>query len=1332
MMPAATHFDPVVGVDIHMVQPPGPVPPVPVPHPYVGIHFDPFDYAPVIGSTIRVNGLHRAIAGTAGKAIPPHIPIGGAFVPVLPANEHEAFMGALTVEFDGDAANFMALPCLSCQSIGVPPPPRLNPKKGTKITVPVLPLSVVLPVPKGPPVLIGGPPTISVMGLAANLIGPVAQVFGMTRAGQRATAAARRAADRAKDVAQRAWRRAFSWMPPGFLKCDVLRAEPVDVRTGEVVLEQRDFELPGRIPLRWSRHYRSSRPRVGVCGRGWDTPADARLEPQADGDVLFLDGEGTGALFDAPPAGGPVREPVDGWVLDRAGDHWTVRKKGGLTWYFPEPGTGQGEVLVEALVDACGNSVHYLRGPQGLERVVESAGRGFEVVSRGGLAERVVLRHPDFAEQRVMARFEYDGARRLVAVHDASDHPHRFGWDADGRMARHTNRVGLSFQYEYDAAGRCVRSRGDGGLYDYRFEYDPEGRWTNFTDSLGHRWGVELDERGNPVAETDPLGRVTSYAYDEAGRTVGVADPGGRTTRYRYDDRGNLVLLTMPDGAQETATYDASGGLLSHTDPLGNLWRQSFDRRGLVSERVGPVGDVWGYQHDARGDLVAVLNPLGATKRFESDRYGILSSITNEMGEETSLSAGLLGRFVRLRRPDGVAFDYSYDPCGRLRASRCSSGAAHGLTHDAEGRLTALRQPDGTILRYAYTGMGELACRTDADGGTVAYAYDTEERLVSVTNERGQVYRYERGPTGLVVRTIDYFGRATSYQHSAALDELVRQAPDGRKTRLRFDHAQRLVSTTDTDGSMTAFTYSAAGDLLAVQTGDGLVTRSFDAAGRLLEEKQGEFTVSHEYDPYGNRTRRRTSFGNDVAYAYDPANRLSAITINGARALSVRRDVSSRRVEEGLGPHLRRVLVEDEEGRLASEEISAGGRPAVRRRYAYEPSGRLAERWDEALGRDRLSYDSQGRLTRIDRAGRGAAAFEYDPAGDLAGFEGCLGAQGSLPDPVRPHGSCAFDGAGNLTDRSGDGASIRLRWSGTGRLESAERDGHPPTEFRYDGLARRIQKESGEECTGFLWDRDKLLGEQRGGAVREFVFYPDSFVPFAVIEPGGDVRYFACDNVGLPHRLLSSDGHVLWSGVYGPFGELEAEAGPAGLNPLRFLGQYADGETGLHYSLYRYYDPAIRSFISPDPLGLLPSENLYAYAPNPWNWVDPYGLACRARGDAEAYAARLRRSEEFRRTGFPTMASAVVDTSTGKVYLGRSGALPSNVHPTLGQRMPPSSLEEWPVNNCAEFDALNRALHGGASLDNLEMATVRVATGRAEPRCRNCRITSAGIWTATD
>jgi len=166
MMPAAKHFDPVIGIDIHIIQPPGPVPPLPVPHPFIGFIMDPMDYIPIVGSTVNINGLPRALAGTQGVCMPPHIPIGGMFVKP-PANECEMFMGSATVNIDGDAQSYMGLPALSCHCIGMPPIPRMRKKGAVKSLV--LPTSNVLPIPAGPPVLVGGPPTISLMAMAKKL-----------------------------------------------------------------------------------------------------------------------------------------------------------------------------------------------------------------------------------------------------------------------------------------------------------------------------------------------------------------------------------------------------------------------------------------------------------------------------------------------------------------------------------------------------------------------------------------------------------------------------------------------------------------------------------------------------------------------------------------------------------------------------------------------------------------------------------------------------------------------------------------------------------------------------------------------------------------------------------------------------------------------------------------------------------------------------------------------------------------------------------------------------------------------------------------------------------
>ena len=97
-------------------------------------------------------------------------------------------------------------------------------------------------------------------------------------------------------------------------------------------------------------------------------------------------------------------------------------------------------------------------------------------------------------------------------------------------------------------------------------------------------------------------------------------------------------------------------------------------------------------------------------------------------------------------------------------------------------------------------------------------------------------------------------------------------------------------------------------------------------------------------------------------------------------------------------------------------------------------------------------------------------------------------------------------------------------------------------------------------------------------------------------------------------ELTDQRGEIAWSGKYQAWGLAKEKRTDSATrenirNPLRFQGQYFDTETGLHYNRYRYYDPQVGRFISKDPIGFAGGLNVYAYAPNPVGWVDPFGLA---------------------------------------------------------------------------------------------------------------------------
>ncbi|MDR5763530.1 type IV secretion protein Rhs, partial [Caballeronia sp. LZ035] len=181
----------------------------------------------------------------------------------------------------------------------------------------------------------------------------------------------------------------------------------------------------------------------------------------------------------------------------------------------------------------------------------------------------------------------------LSAVLDAHDAPYCFEY-AQHQMVRHTDRNGLSFYYSHamheDGQWRVSHALGDGGLYDYHFEYDLTHLETRFTDSLGHLTVLQYNEQQWPVARIDGAGGVRSYQYDGEGRTIAEVDPAGNATEWEYDGYGNLLAHRLPDRTVVQTEYDEQHRPVAITDPEGGVWRQAWDTRGNLLEQVTPAG----------------------------------------------------------------------------------------------------------------------------------------------------------------------------------------------------------------------------------------------------------------------------------------------------------------------------------------------------------------------------------------------------------------------------------------------------------------------------------------------------------------------------------------------------------------------------------------------------------------------------------------------------------------------------------------------------------------------------------------------------------------------
>lgn len=95
-LPAAKQGDRVVAVDIHLIQPPAPSGPIPLPHPFNGT------LDGNLSTDVNVMGKPAAVVGSTATNTP-HIPSGGSFVNP-PMNRAQVSVGSATVFINGKPA----------------------------------------------------------------------------------------------------------------------------------------------------------------------------------------------------------------------------------------------------------------------------------------------------------------------------------------------------------------------------------------------------------------------------------------------------------------------------------------------------------------------------------------------------------------------------------------------------------------------------------------------------------------------------------------------------------------------------------------------------------------------------------------------------------------------------------------------------------------------------------------------------------------------------------------------------------------------------------------------------------------------------------------------------------------------------------------------------------------------------------------------------------------------------------------------------------------------------------------------------------------------------
>ena len=478
---------------------------------------------------------------------------------------------------------------------------------------------------------------------------------------------------------------------------------------------------------------------------------------------------------------------------------------------------------------------------------------------------------------------------------------------------------------------------------------------------------------------------------------------------------------------------------------------------------------------------------------------------------------------------------------------------------------------------------------------------------------------------------------------------LARDNDKVQETAYQYDLDGNLVRAANRH-SITCFDYNENGQLIAQHqwkvpskeenARNGLPETDWrDAQYDMLYLPVTE-TVRYHYDFNGNRTATVLPDGRQINYLYYGSGHLHQISLDDEVITDIERDklhreiyrtqgkLASRYELDPLGRLKRQIATLNDltEGGKGKTKVAAGySQTAVKRSYGYDRTGNLTHSTDQRTGTTQFEYDKLGRITQA-----GNELFAFDPAHNILS-DGL----NAIPDNrLKTYNGTTYyyDDLGNLIHREvSDGEVQNYFYDLHDQLVKAEvfkKDGTKETwAYSYDALGRRIGKgrlkdgevsDGLEEETGFVWDGSHLLQEVHSDGRYTYIYTdPGSYEPLAQVrdwttedgESRQQTHYFHCDQIGIPREMTDKDGNLLWFGNYTGWGRLKEETRvtDSAYQPFRLQNQYADRETGLHYNFFRYYEPDVGRFVSQDPIGLMGGENLYWFAPNAQDWVDPLG-----------------------------------------------------------------------------------------------------------------------------
>ncbi len=815
---------------------------------------------------------------------------------------------------------------------------------------------------------------------------------------------------------------------------------------------------------------------------------------------------------------------------------------------------------------------------------------------------------------------------------------------ASGRIASVTNAAGFSTQYGYDGAGRLSSvtdapgfpttitwsgsparvsqvTASDGTATSYSYTGNPVTS-TVVTDARGQRTTYAISTAGNVTSATDPLGNATQYAYDSLHNVTQVTDARGVVTTFSYNSRNKVTQVVGASGTLNLTTslsWDGVDNLLSATNPRGIRTDYTYDtKNNLTSVRraVGTANEALAqFTYTTWGGVTSAVDPRGNTTTFAYTPRRQIQTVTPPVGGVTTYGYDTLDNQVSMTDGNGHTWTTAYNASRLPTTITDPLGNRVSYAYDANGNKTSATDPKNQTATFAYDSRDRLTTITDPLSGTTSYQYDAVGNLTRVTNARNSPMTFAYDAANRLTQVTDALGQATTYGYDAVGNRTSMRDRKGVTGTYSYDQVNRLTQVS-AGGVTISYTYDANGNRLTLTDPTGTTTYTYDALDRLTRTAYPDSrSVQVAYDKASNRTSLVYPGGTvSLAYAYDPANRLTQVT-QGTLQWTFAYDSAGNRTRLTQPNGTTTTYAYLTNNWLASIAHAGPGGPFQTISYTYDANGNRVTQTDSS-GTTTFGYDALNRLTQAAYPGTyGTWSWAYDAVGNRTSQTAPSGQTLYTYDQTNRLTQAgavvySYDANGNLT---GTSAGQSFTYDPFNRMTQAVGAGGTAT-YTYNGDGLKVQRIGPDGATRYYYDGIRPIWETDGAGSMTAQLDRDIFGNLlSRREASGTRRYYYPDGLGSTIALTDETGSVVASMLYDAWGQVRASNGTS-QGKYRYTGAELDEATGLYHLGARFYDPTIGRWLGEDPARLgnfSPlSLNLYAFAWNmPTGLVDYTGLS---------------------------------------------------------------------------------------------------------------------------